>query len=415
MRRVFDVIRYEPRARAFLLAHVQSSLGTGAATVALVVIAYDRWRSPWAITLVLLANFLPSMFLGPLFGAAADRWSRRWCAVVADLIQAAAFVGLALVDSFPATVAFALLAGVGVALWSPAVLAALPGMVSPERLPAATSLYGSVKDLGRTIGPLLAAIAFALVGADVLMIANSVTFLISAAVLAALPFGARTAPAARGMRAMLREAREGLVVTTRTPGVRVVVWASTAIVLFAATLNVAELLLARDLGVGPSGFAVLLTALGVGVVAGSVWGASGSTLDELKRRYIGGLLIVGLGLVAMAVAPHFAIALPAFLLMGFGNGVVVVHERLLVQATMPDSLMGRAFAVLDTTTSWAFALAFIGAGAAISLIGTRGLLGIAGAASVAVWLYASVALRGVWNERTPVLASRETAEALTDG
>jgi MFS family permease len=415
MRRLVDVIRLEPRARVFLLAHVQSSLGTGAAAVALVVIAYDRWRSPWAITLVLLADFVPSMFFGPLFGAAADRWSRRWCAVVADVLQALAFAGLALVDSFAATVAFALLAGVGMALWSPAVLAALPGMVSPERLPAATSLYGSVKDLGRTIGPLLAAIAFAVAGADLLMIANSATFLISAVVLAALPFGARATPAVRGMRAMLREAREGLVVTTHTPGVRVVVLASTAIVLFAATLNVAELLLAHDLGVGPSGFAVLLVALGVGVVAGSVWGASSSTLDELKRRYIGGLLIVGLGLVAMAVAPRFAVALPAFLVMGFGNGVVVVHERLLVQATMPDALMGRAFAVLDTTTSWAFALAFVGAGAVISLIGTRGLLGVAGAASVAVWLYATVALRGVWNEPTPVAVSADRAEVLVDG
>ncbi len=414
MRRVFDVVRYEPRARAFLLAHVQSSLGTGAATVALVVIAYDRWRSPWAITLVLLANFLPSMFLGPLFGAAADRWSRRWCAVVADLVQAAAFVGLALVGSFSATVAFALLAGVGTGLWAPAVLAALPGMVSPERLPAATSLYGSVKDVGRTVGPLLAAVAFAVVSADVLMVANAATFLVSAGVLAALPFGSRDAPATPGMRAILREAREGLVVTTRTPGVRVVVWASTSIVLFAATLNVAELLLAHELGAGASGFAALLVALGVGVVAGSVWGASGSTLDELKRRYVGGLLIVGLGLVAMAVAPDYAVALPAFLLMGFGNGVVVVHERLLVQATMPDALMGRAFAVLDTTTSWAFALAFVGAGLVISLIGTRGLLGLAGAASVAVWLYATVALRGVWDEPTPVVVSADRAEVLVE-
>ena len=223
MKRLLEVITQERRARVFLLAHVQSSLGNGAAAVALVLLAYERWHSPWAITLVLLADFLPSMLLGPLFGAAVDRWSRRWCAIAADVIRAAAFAGLGFVHSFPATVAFALLAGVGTALWSPAVLAALPGMVSPERLPAATSLFGSVKDLGRTIGPLLAAIVFALVGADAVMFGNAVTFLVSAVVLASLPFGARVAPATAGMRAMLREAREGLVVTTHTPGVRVVV------------------------------------------------------------------------------------------------------------------------------------------------------------------------------------------------
>src|SRR3712207_5427088 len=76
---VVAVLRTEPRARWFLLANVQSTIGSGAAVVALVVLAYDRLPSPWAITLVLLADFLPVMLLGPILGAAADRWSRRGC------------------------------------------------------------------------------------------------------------------------------------------------------------------------------------------------------------------------------------------------------------------------------------------------------------------------------------------------
>ena len=42
----------------------------------------------------------PSMFLGPIFGAAADRWSRRWCAAIADVARALAFVSLAFFGSF---------------------------------------------------------------------------------------------------------------------------------------------------------------------------------------------------------------------------------------------------------------------------------------------------------------------------
>ena len=60
-----------------LAAVAQSVLGTGAGYVALLLVAYDRWRSPWAISLILLAEFLPPMLLGPVAGAAADRWSRR--------------------------------------------------------------------------------------------------------------------------------------------------------------------------------------------------------------------------------------------------------------------------------------------------------------------------------------------------
>src|SRR5918992_3921292 len=100
MRSTLDLLRTERRARLFFVAHAQSSIGTGAGYVALVVIAYDRFRSPWAISLVLLADFLPAMVLGPVFGAAADRWSRRACAIASDVARAVAFIGIAVVDSF---------------------------------------------------------------------------------------------------------------------------------------------------------------------------------------------------------------------------------------------------------------------------------------------------------------------------
>jgi len=89
---ILELIRREPRARTFFAAYAQSALGNGAGYVALVVLAYQRWHSPWAITLVLMADFIPAMLLGPVFGAMADRWSRRRIAVLSDLIRAAAFI-----------------------------------------------------------------------------------------------------------------------------------------------------------------------------------------------------------------------------------------------------------------------------------------------------------------------------------
>jgi hypothetical protein len=68
-----ELLRREPRVRGFFAAHAQSSLGNGAAYVALLVLAYDRLHSPWAITLVLLADMGAPMILGPFCGAAADR------------------------------------------------------------------------------------------------------------------------------------------------------------------------------------------------------------------------------------------------------------------------------------------------------------------------------------------------------
>jgi MFS family permease len=163
VRATLSLLRLERRARWFFLVLAQSSLGTGAAHVALLLIAYERFRSPWAVSLVLLADVVPAMLLGPLLGAAADRWPRKACAVVADVLRAGAFLGIALMDPFAATVGFALLAGVGNALFKPAVLSGLPSLVASERAAAATSLYGAITDFGYTVGPALTAGALLLV------------------------------------------------------------------------------------------------------------------------------------------------------------------------------------------------------------------------------------------------------------
>jgi MFS family permease len=396
LRRVLEMIRRERRARVFLLTYAQSSLGTGAAAVALMVLAYDRYRSPWALTLVLLASYLPPGFLGPVFGALADRFSRRLCAVVADVTRAVAFIAIALVHGIEATIALAFLAGAGTALFSPSILAALPSLVRRDELPALTSVYGSITDVGRTVGPAIAAIGFPLVGADGLMLINGATFAVSAVVLALIPFGAAAVRESSAEPArFLQEVREGLSETMRAPVVRVVVIASTAIILFAAMLNVAELLLARELGSGASGFALLLTAQGVGVVAGSLSGARPGGLREYEGRYLVGAVAVALGLIGLSLSPVYAVAVPAFLVLGIGNGVVVVHERLIFQETVPERLTARAFAVLDALGSWAFGTAYLVAGALVALVGTRACLAVAGGGVAVVWALTAAALRRV--------------------
>src|SRR3954467_13904799 len=225
MRKVLDTLGGESRARWFLLTYLQSSLGSGAAIVALFVLAYEREPSPWSITVVLLAYDLPPGLLGPFVGALVDRVSRRWCVIAADLIRVGAFAGIAVVDSLAATVAFAFVAGAATALYRPAALASLPSLVPEERLPVVTSLYGGITDVGRTAGPALAALLFPLVGADGVMMINAATFAISALVLSVIPFGEAVARVtlADASPSFMQEVREGLRETMRVPIARVVV------------------------------------------------------------------------------------------------------------------------------------------------------------------------------------------------
>ena len=384
------MLRAERTARLFFLAHGQSAFGNGIGYVALVLIAYERHPGPWGITLVLLADFLPAIALGPLFGAAADRWSRRTCAVVADVARAVAFIGIAFVGGIEATIALALLAGFGAGLFQPAVLAGLPSLVDRARVPPALSLYGQLSELGALIGPALAALMLLFVDATTLLLANGVTFALSAVVLAVLPFAR---PRRDGPASLLGEARAGLRATREIPGVLTVILVSAAALLCAGMLNVIELLFAKnELGTGDSGFSVLVALSGLGIILGNAVGARGGLPRELKRRLLVGIVTIGVALIGMSLAPNFATASLAFVAMGVGNGLVLVHGRVLLQQVVPERLLGRIYGVKDGILAAAFGLAFLSAGALTDALGTRPVLAGAGVLGLVVWALAAPSL-----------------------
>jgi MFS family permease len=404
MRETFDLLRHERRARFFFLALAQSAFGTGAGYIALLLIAYERFDSPWAISLVLVADLVPAMLLGPIFGAAADRWSRKRCAIFADVIRVIAFAGIAMIDSYAATIAFAVLAGTGTGLFTPSVLAALPSVVDDERrVPAATSLYGAVADLGFTVGPALAAAVLAIGGPETLMWVNAITFALSGLLLAPLRFGAAPAhPPDGAAGSLLAEARDGIRATAGMRAVRIVLLASGGALFCSGLFNIAELFFAtEDLGASDAGFSVLVTCFGVGFICGSLAGSKGGTAPLLKRRYLGGLLVMAAGLAATGLASVYAVAIVTFAIAGFGNGLILVYERLLIQHAVPDDLVGRVFGIKDALSAWAFAVAFLAGGALVDAAGASEVILMAGGLGIVLCGLSALALRDEWTDATP--------------
>lgn len=422
MSQAIALLRAEPKARLFFAVLAQSSLGTGAAYVALLLIALDRFDSAWAISLTLLAELLPAMFLGPVLGAAADRWSRRRCAIAADLLRAVAFAGIALVGSFEATVALALLAGVGTALFKPAVLAGLPALVRGERLGAATSLYGGITELGFVGGPTVAAPLLLVLGAEDLLLANAMTFAISAAVLTRIPLDApiaEDAPPVSPHRPTLRaEARAGLRAVAGMPGIRILIAASAGFMLSGGIFNVVELPFAIDeLRIDESGYSILVAVIGLGLIVGSLAGSGGGDASRLKRRYLAGLVVMGAGGILAGVSLSVPLAFVGFALAGFGNGLFLVHERLLIQTQVAPGLQGRVFGISDAVASWGFAAGFIAGGALTELLGARDLILLTGVYEVSLAVLTAAALRRHWRrdeEQTVALPAVTGLETLAE-
>jgi MFS family permease len=396
-------------ARRFFAAHAQSCLGTGLAYVALPLLAYERFESAWAVSAVLLPDLLPAIVLGPVLGALVDRIGWRTCATIADVLRCLAFLIVMTASSLPVMIAGAGLAGLGTALFHPAALTGLPRLAPGDRRPAAMGLFSALDDLGLTVGPAVAAVALAVVGSSTLMGANAVTFAISALLIGTLPSAELAAEARELVRprvSLLREARMGIQSVLSRSEVRTLLASSTGVVLCVGVTNVGEVVLAREvLGVGGSGLAMMITAGGVGTAVGSL--ASRFTHGSAwhwRRAYVLGLGAMAVELLACAALDSFWLVLPALAVGGFGNGLALVHDRLLLSDSTPESLHGRLFALQKTCVSFAFAISFVAAGAAIVLGGVQLAFLLSGLTMLGVIALAFPRLRMAWPRPAPPLA-----------
>jgi len=418
---VLALLTGTPALRRFFAAFFQSQVGTGAAYVALLLVAYQRLHSGWAIALVLLGEFVPGIVLSPLFGSLADRISRRRLAVCADLLRAICFAALAIVPSFAATVVFALLAGVGTALFRPAINAALPGMVPPERRSQLTALFYASINLGLMLGPAIAAGLLLLTTAPVVLALDAISFVVSAVLLGGVDLGpvpASTSAPAGGVGpagsgggaddvggdgggreslpgSVWADTRAGARTALALPGVPVLMGVGALVVLTGAMFNVvAPLLATGPLHAGGSGYSVLMALYGLGMVAGSWTNArAGSDIDGLRRRWLFGIALSGVAMAVAALAPNLPLALVAFTFIGLGENLLVGPEMRLMQELVSERLLGRVFGLKDVLENIAFVCAFLAAGAFLSLAGVRAVFVGAGILTVALAALGAVAFR----------------------
>jgi MFS family permease len=298
-------------------------------------------------------------------------------------------------------VALVLVAGIGTALWRPAVKASVPSLTGDSDRSAATAAYGACTNLGMTAGPGLAAIALMVVSPCVLLAANGITFAISAVLLSTIPITRRCGPPpcpladvpppserSPGLAASLRSA-------VRVPGALAVLTVSAASTVAGAMMTVAEPLLAQgSLRAGGSGYAVLIAVYGVGMLTASVLCARlPRHVPSLRRWWLSGIALSGLALAGSGFAPVLAIAAATFALTGAGNMLTVSPEMRLVQELTPDHLLGQMFGLSDALSNIAFVAGFLLSGVVLSAVGVRSVFWAAGAITVALALAGALAFR----------------------
>ena len=384
----FILVR-NPSFGYFWVARLVSYFGSAVTIAALVLYVYESEGSGVAVGLLLLAETLPRL-LGPFAGTLADRAEGRRFMILCDLGQAALIGCVALLlPPFPVLVALVAGASVLSTLFFPAGRSAVPALVLEEDLTPANALLGSAANLSFALGPATGALLFAGLGARGALALDALTFLFSAALLSRLPAMPPAGEPEAGSRAsaFLRESLDGLLYVARHRLVRVAILGLFLGVTFLALDGVALVFLAREsLGSGETGYGLLASAHGIGMILGPLLLLRRSGRVAPVSIILLGLTLEGLTTLSTGLAPSLALAIFLRSVGGVGNGIENVAADTVFQKVVPRSMLGRVFGVYYGGVFLAEGLAYAAGGPLLELTSPRTVFVIAGCGTLATML-----------------------------
>ncbi|WP_328432684.1 MULTISPECIES: MFS transporter [unclassified Streptomyces] len=328
-------------------AQTVSSLGDGVTHAALPLLALTLTRDPMALAVVTAAGTLPWLLFGVLGGTLVDRWDRLRTMWVTDAARAVLLVisaAAAALDvlSIPLLAAVAFLLGLGGLFFDTAATAYLPDLLGrdPALLERANSrLRGTQTAASGFAGP-PAGSALLTLGRAIPLLADAVSFTLSALLVRSLPAAPRPVPQAR--ESLVRQARAGASYVLRDQLLLgLALRPAIGNIAFLAVETVLALFAHDRLGIDTFGFGLLLTAEATGGLLGA------GIASRLGRRLGTGTALTctasveAFAILGLAAAPNPYVAGLALAVCGAGMGATMVLGPSLRQAIVPAHLMGR--------------------------------------------------------------------------
>ncbi len=314
---------------------------------------FERFHSPALAGFAVIAHWAPFLLLGITFGALADRYDcRRIIQIGQTLFIVASFTWAVLfltntLESWHAVILL-IVHGMAGALWSPAAQLYIYDVVGAEDLQSGVRLAATARQIGILFGPAVGGFLLVTVGPANGLLVNCLLYLPLIGWLLISPYtghvhrgGARAAQSALTLADAIRTLRD---VRHQPAILTMVALAGTTSLLVGNAFQAQMPQYAADIpgAQGEIGYTVLLTATGLGSVAG---GFSLELLSWLRRaspRRATAMAVLWAVLMAVfAYTTSYALAVAALFLAGFLNLAFTALAQTIVQLEAPDDRRGR--------------------------------------------------------------------------
>ncbi len=342
---------------------------------------------PREMAALVVAASTAVLLVGLFAGAWVDRLPRRPVLILTDVIRAA------LLFSIPVAYAFDVLslgqlyvvafieAALGT-LFDSAYRSYLPSLVGRDRLVEGNSKLAMSSSIAEIGAPGLAGALVQIVSAPFAILIDAVSFVVSA--ISLILIRAREVAHPQQVRvAIAQEIVEGLSVVRRHALLLPLTASSVTSHFFGSFYGALySLFLLNDLGLTPFLLGLVISAGGVGSLAGSVFAGR-----AIRRLGIGRVIVVmfiassAIGvLTPLATGPLFLATLMVFLPQLIGDGLATIEgiaSVTLRQAVVPDRLLGRVNATVDVLCHGVAPLGALVAAAIAETFGVRTAIAIA--------------------------------------
>jgi predicted MFS family arabinose efflux permease len=344
--------------------------------------------------IVAFADFFPVVLVGPIAGAAADRWDRLKVVKTSQtiaMLQATVMFWLTASGHMTIGLLVALTAfqGLVVAFNQPARLALVPSLVQQADLASAVAVNSVVFNLARFIGPACAGPAIVWSGVSAAFAANAVSYLAFLAALTRIRIEATKAAPGRS-RSMIADLGDGIRYTASHPGIAALLLLLTALGIGARPLS--ELLpgIAADVfNSGAGGLSVLASSMGAGAILGGLWLGQRARSTGLTQVAVGSSIVGALATVAAVATDRMSVAVPAVACAGFAMSAAGIAIQSSIQLATDSAMRGRVMGLYGLIFRGAPAIGALGAGAASAYFGLRTpvLLGAVVVVAACLWTY----------------------------
>jgi MFS family permease len=372
--------------RLFIGGQIISLVGTWMQNAAQSWLVYRLTHSEMLLGTTWFCSQIAVFALGPLGGIAADRFSRRNVVILTQalsMLQALALGALTISGRVQVWHVLALSALLGVvnAFDMPARQALVIEMTSREDLLNAISLNSAVFNSARVVGPGVAGLLVAALGEGPCFFINGASFLAVLFCLAAMriPKGV-----ARQHPPMLQQLIAGFRYAAGHSAVRRILAVMGAATFAGMPGLVLMPFFADDIfHRGSRGYGILMSAMGVGAVFGTLELARRTRAHGLATVMVYSGLTTGLAYLAFAASNSFYLSLAIMPVIGYSVMRQMASANTTIQTLIPEEYRGRIMALYAMTVVGLGPFGSLAAGGLAQAWGARVTMAIGGVAALA--------------------------------